>query len=133
MINSLSELNRLRSAPNLSSHQTAKLYLELSKSLDIADWFTVGIMAKSEAVAISTLRGVENHLNWAKMKLIETPNKDGPVYLKANQKTGNIHIRIETGLGEGILLGCHYNNDEKNVDVIGPLPLNFFCFKNQLS
>ena len=110
----------------LNTHQRAKLYLELSKSIECSDWFTVGIMAESENIAISTLRGVENHLNWAAMKLIETPNKDGPVYLKANQKTGNIHIRIETGLGEGILLGCHYFNDEQNVEVIGPLPLNFF-------
>ena len=60
------------------------------------------------------------------MKLAATPKQDGPVYLKANQKTGDIHIRVENGLGEGILLGCHYSNDEQNVDVIGPLPLNFF-------
>ena len=63
MITSLSDLNKLRSAPDLNPHETAKLYLELSKSIDCADWFTVGIMAKSETIAISTLRDLENHLN----------------------------------------------------------------------
>ena len=130
MINSLVDLNKLRSAPDLNIKEKAKLSLELSKYIEDTDWFTVGIMSKSEAIAISTLRGIENYLNWTKMKLITTPNKEGAVYLKANQKTGDIHVRLEDGLGEGILLGCHYYNDEKNVNVIGPLPLNFFYSSN---
>ncbi len=130
VINSLKDLNLLRSAPDLNTHQQEKLLIELSQAISNSDWFTIGIMAKSEAIAISTLREMENNLNWTKMKVVTNPKEDGPVYLKANQRTGDIHIRIESGLGEGILLGCHYYDDEKNVEVIGPLPLTFFKSKN---
>ena len=59
-------------------------------------------------------------------KIKENPNKDGPVFLKANQKTGDIHIRIEYGLGEGILLSCQQEEEKKNTSTFGPFPLNFF-------
>ncbi len=129
-IHSLNDLNKLRSAPDLNINQKEKLFLELSKFIDNADWFTVGIMADSENSALLILRNIEKFLNWEKMNLITNPTQNGPVYLKANQKTGGIHIRFEEGLGEGILIGCHYLNDEQNVEVIGPLPLNFFNSKN---
>ncbi len=129
-INSLKDLNSFRSAPELNESQKAKLSLELSKYIEEGNWFTVGIMAKSGSIAISVLREIETYFNWSKMKLVNGLNQNGPVYLKANQNTGDIHIRIEHGLGEGILLGCHSINDEQNVDVLGPLPLNFFCSKN---
>ena len=125
-ISSLSDLNLFRSAPDLEINQKKKLYLELSKRIENTDWFTIGIMAPSKSSAISTLREIENQLAWVSMNIITSPDKDGPVYLKANQKTGDIHIRIEPGLGKGILLGCHFFNDEQNVEVIGPLPLDFF-------
>ena len=47
------------------------------------------------------------------MKCITLPNSHGPIFLKANQKTGEIHARIEHGLGEGILISCH--NDDNSL------------------
>ncbi len=129
-INALKDLNRLRSAPELNANQKAKLSLELSKYIEKGNWFTIGIMAKSESIAISALREIESYFNWSKMKIVTDLKQSGPVYLKANQNTGDIHIRIEHGLGEGILIGCHYLNDNQNVEVLGPFPLKFFYSKN---
>ena len=51
---------------------------------------------------------------------------DGGVFLKANQKTGNVFVRSENGLGEGILITCQYDEDTKESNTFGPLPLDFF-------
>ena len=48
------------------------------------------------------------------------------VFLKGNEKTGNVYVRSEHGLGEGILLTCQYDEDSKESSTFGPLPLNFF-------
>ena len=50
----------------------------------------------------------------------------GSVFLKANQKTGNVLIRSENGLGEGILITCQYDNNASEANTFGPLPLDFF-------
>ena len=47
-------------------------------------------------------------------------------FLKANQKTGNVFVRSENGLGEGILITCQYDEGVKESNTFGPLPLNFF-------
>ena len=60
------------------------------------------------------------------MKCISFPRSEGPVFLKANQKTGEIHARIEHGLGEGILISSHTHDNSLNARTIGPLPLDFF-------
>ena len=60
------------------------------------------------------------------MKCITLPSADGPIFLKANQKTGEIHARIENGLGEGILISCQNNDDSLATKTIGPFPLDFF-------
>ena len=51
---------------------------------------------------------------------------DGGVFLKANQKTGNVFVRSEDGLGEGILITCQHDEDVKESNTFGPLPLDFF-------
>ena len=51
---------------------------------------------------------------------------DGSVFLKGNQKTGNVYMRSENGLGEGILLTCQYEKDSEESFTYGPLPLGFF-------
>ena len=51
---------------------------------------------------------------------------DGSVFLKGNQKTGNVFIRSENGLGEGILITCQYDKDAKESNTFGPLPIDFF-------
>ena len=42
------------------------------------------------------------------------------------QKTGNVYIRSENGLGEGILITCQYDEKFKESSTFGPLPLDFF-------
>ena len=59
-----------------------------------ADWFTVGIIASSSNLAISNLRQMESFFNWPPMKIVSKPHEDGPVFLKANQKTNSVYIRI---------------------------------------
>ena len=125
-IKSLKDLKILRTAPILDINQTRILREELERNMNMADWFTVGIMASSESKAIKTLRNIEVYFAWETMKLASRENRDGPVFLKANQKTGDVHIRIEYGLGEGILLGCQNNQFNQQADTFGPFPLDFF-------
>jgi len=130
----LKSLNKLRSAPELDSLESKFLKEELLTYMEIADWFTIGIMSPSSTLAISILREMELIFNWPKMILDNDISLDGPVFLKANQNTLDIHIRIEYGLGEGILLSCQYYEEKKDTDTFGPLPLNFFSenFNNEL-
>ncbi|MFL0732696.1 MAG: DUF1824 family protein [Prochlorococcus sp.] len=39
-------------------------------------------------------------------------------------------MRIEYGLGEGVLISCQHNNEEKEADTLGPFPLDFFKIKD---
>ena len=125
-ISSLKELTRLRSAPVLDQFQIKKLKTELYTFVEDADWFTVGIMANSIESSILAIRELEGFFSWKAMKILIEPNADGPVFLKANQKSGNIYIRVEHGLGNGILLTCQKDNNEEPSITIGPLPLDFF-------
>ncbi len=125
-ISSLADLTKIRSAPVLNKEQKQKLLNQLDSYITDADWFTVGIMASSSSQAIDVLRELEKFFNWSAMKIDKETQADGPVFLKANQKTGSVHIRIEYGLGEGVLLGCQYNDERKDADTFGPFPLNLF-------
>ena len=129
-INSLNDLRKIRSAPMLDINQEKRLLKELSSYMDDADWFTVGIMAPSCMHAIFVLKEMESLFSWSPMKVATKPQEDGPVFLKANQNTGDVHIRIEYGLGEGVLLSCQYNKDQKIANTFGPFPLNIFKAKN---
>ena len=57
---------------------------------------------------------------------LDSLHADGSVFLKGNQKTGNVYMRSENGLGEGILLTCQYEKDSEESFTYGPLPLGFF-------
>ncbi len=129
-INSLKDLNLLRSAPVLNSKQIQILSYQLSTQMALADWFTIGIMAPSKVKAILTIREIEEFFKWEKMTIAFEPEAEGPVFLKANQKTGDIYIRIEYGLGEGILVTCQNNEKDKSSETLGPFPLNFFKILN---
>lgn len=87
-------------------------------------------MAPSSEVAIKVIREIESFFSWSKMNLATKPNDAGPVFLKANQNTGDIHIRIEHGLGEGILMSCQHLDEQKDADTFGPFPLDFFKENN---
>ena len=125
-INSLFDLNSLRSAPQLSERQRKKLREELEVNIDNSDWITIGIMAPSAFKAIEALKSISKKYSSIEFKNLESLNPMGSVFLKGNQKTGNVFIRSENGLGEGILLTCQYDHDSKESSTFGPLPLDFF-------
>ena len=60
------------------------------------------------------------------MTVVASTEEEGPVFLKANQQGGLIRIRIEHGLGEGILISGHGNDENTPSTTWGPLPLDFF-------
>ena len=125
-INNLLDLNSFRSAPQLSKKQIKKLSEELEYNIKNADWITIGIMAPSDFDAISSLQSISKKYSSIKFKDLRSLQASGSVFLKGNQKTGNVFIRSEKGLGEGILLTCQYDEDSKESDTYGPLPLDFF-------
>ena len=125
-INKLVDLNSLRTAPQLSNSQVRILIKELEENIFNADWITIGIMATSDIKAIRALRTISNKYSTIKFLNLDTLHADGCVFLKANQKTGNVLIRTENGLGEGILLTCQCNEDSHGSNTFGPLPLDFF-------
>ena len=125
-ISKLADLDKLRSAPILNKNQSRELYNELRPIIDESDWVTIGIMSPSLKKGIKAIRSLERKLEYNEMKCITLPVTDGPIFLKANQKTGEIHARIEYGLGEGILISCQNNGNSLISKTIGPLPLDFF-------
>ena len=126
VINNLVDLESLRSAPNLSKDQITKLSEELELKIISADWVTIGIMASSDYEAIRTLNSISKKYSSIKFTDLDSLHADGSVFLKANQKTGNVFIRSENGLGEGVLLTCQYDIDSLESLTYGPLPLDFF-------
>ena len=83
-------------------------------------------MAPSDNKAIESLESISKKYSSIKFGNLSSLHADGSVFLKGNQKTGNVFIRSENGLGEGILLTCQYENDSKESSTFGPLPLDFF-------
>ena len=125
-ISKLIDLNNLRSAPKLNKIQTKKLHNELEPNIIGADWITIGIMAPSDFEAVIALRSIVKKYSSIKFLDLESLKAPGRVFLKGNQKTGNVFIRSENGLGEGILLTCQYNQDSTESNTFGPFPLDFF-------
>ena len=125
-INKLVDLNVLRTAPQLSNSQVKKILEELEANIFNADWITIGIMAPSDTKAIEALQSITERYSSIKFVNLESLHADGSVFLKGNQKTGNVFIRSENGLGEGILLTIQYDNQSKESSTFGPLPLDFF-------
>ena len=125
-INCLDDLNNLRSATQLRESQIKKLLKELEQNIKNADWITIGIMAPSENKAIKTLQTITKKYSTIKFRDLDCLHANGSVFLKGNQKTGNVYIRPENGLGEGILLTCQYDEVSEVSSTFGPLPLDFF-------
>jgi len=125
-INKLVDLNNLRTAPQLSYIQEKKLLEELELNIFNADWITIGIMAPSDNKAIEALQSISKKYSSIKFSNLGSLQADGSVFLKANQKTGNVFVRSENGLGEGILITCQYDEDAKKSNTFGPLPLDLF-------
>ena len=125
-INKLVDLNSLRTAPLLSSRQIKKLSEELETNIFNADWITIGIMAPCDTKAIEAVQSISKKYSSIKFGNLDSLHADGSVFLKGNQKTGNVYMRSENGLGEGILLTCQYEKDSEESFTYGPLPLGFF-------
>ena len=83
-------------------------------------------MASSAFEAVEALKSISKKYISIKFRELDSLHADGSVFLKGNQKTGNVFIRSENGLGEGILLTCQYDRDSKDSLTYGPFPLNFF-------
>ena len=125
-INKLVDLNVLRTAPRLSNFQVKKISEELEAYICNADWITIGIMAPCDTKAIEALHSITEKYSSIKFVNLDSLHADGSVFLKGNQKTGNVFIRSENGLGEGILLTCQYDDASKESSTFGPFPLDFF-------
>ena len=125
-INTLADFNLLRTAPQLTNIQVKKLLEELNANIINADWITIGIMAPCDTKAIEVLKSITEKYSSIKFEGLRSLHASGSVFLKGNQKTGNVFIRSENGLGEGILLTCQYDHESKESITVGPLPLDFF-------
>ena len=125
-INKLVDLNNFRTAPQLNDIQEKKLFEELEANILNADWITIGIMAPSDNRAIEALLTISKKYSSIKFGNLGSLHADGGVFLKANQKTSNVFVRSENGLGEGILITCQYDEDAGESNTFGPLPLDFF-------
>ena len=127
-INKLVDLNNLRTAPQLRNSEVKKLFEELEAKILNADWLTIGIMAPCDVKAIEALISISKKYSSIKFGNLETLHADGSVFLKGNQKTGNVYVRSENSLGEGILITCQYDQDAEESNTFGPLPLDFFTY-----
>ena len=125
-ITSLFDLNSLRTAPQLSNNVGRNLLEELETNIFNADWITIGIMALCDKKAIEILQSISKKYSSIEFGNLDSLHADGSVFLKANQKTGNVFVRSENGLGEGILITCQYDEDSEESNTFGPLPLDFF-------
>ena len=125
-INELLDLNKYKTAPILNLSQIQKLSKELDSELRKSDWITIGVMAKSDNEAKNALRMFVQKYPFMNFKDFEKLKATGNVFMKGNQKTGEVYIRSEYGLGEGILLTCQYNDPSQNSLTYGPFPLCFF-------
>ena len=125
-IKKLVDLNNLRTAPKLSNRQVKKLIEELEANFLNTDWITIGIMAPSDNRALEALRSISKKYSSIKFGNLNSLHANGSVFLKGNQKTGNVYVRSENGLGEGILITCQYDEDSQESNTFGPLPLDFF-------
>ncbi len=125
-INNLGDLNHLRSAPILNKTDSLRILNQIDEKISNSDWITIGIMAKNDEDAKKALNSIIQKYNFKSFKIFDEVNAIGNVFLKANQKTGEVYIRSENGLGEGILLTCQYDDLSKYSQTYGPFPLNLF-------
>jgi len=125
-IKHLTDLNNYKTAPILDLNQIQKLSKELDSAIRSSDWITIGVMAKSDNEAKNALRTFLQKYSYVSFNEYEKLKAIGNVFMKGNQKTGEVYIRSEYGLGEGILLTCQNDDPSKNSITYGPFPLNFF-------
>ena len=129
-INELIDLNNYKTAPILDAYQSQKLFRELDMKIQNSDWLTIGVMAKSDEEAKNAVRTLLKKYSFMRFNDLEILKASGNVFIKGNQKTGEVYIRSEYGLGEGILITCQYDDPLQDSRTYGPFPLSFFSDKN---
>ena len=129
-INELIDLNNYKTAPSLDFNQIQKLSKQLDNEISNSDWLTIGIMARSDHDAKNALRTFLQKYSSISLNDFEKLKAIGNVFMKGNQKTGEVYIRSEYGIGEGILLTCQYDDTSRNSLTYGPFPLSFFAIKD---
>ncbi|MFM7267517.1 MAG: DUF1824 family protein [Cyanobium sp.] len=135
-ISCLDDLRRLRQTPPLDSAQRLALRAELEQQMASCAWFTIGVMAPSEAEAITVLQRWEQALGWVPLAPASAPepagaegatNAGGGVFLKGHQRNGSFWLRREAGLAEGVLISGHHDSDQPDLgDTWGPLPSDLY-------
>tara|TARA_Y100000589_G_scaffold177741_1_gene168420 strand:+ start:223 stop:612 length:390 start_codon:yes stop_codon:yes gene_type:complete len=125
-IKQLADLNKYKTAPVLDSSQSKRLSMELDSKLEESDWITIGVMARSDLEAKIALRNFIQKYSLICFKDFDDLKAMGHVFMKGNQKSGEVYIRSEYGLGEGILITCQYDDLSQNSITYGPFPLSFF-------
>ena len=128
-INELIDLNKYKTAPILDLNQIQKLSRELDFEIRNSDWITIGVMAKSDNEAKNAFKMFIQKYSYIHFDDFEKLKAMGNVFMKGNQKTGEVYMRSEYGIGEGILLTCQYNDPLRNSSTYGPFPLSFFMTK----
>ena len=134
----LDSLRGLRSAPSLDPSQRQDLRQALRERLGSCQWFTLGVMAPDRESAVTCLRSLEAAQGWSPLQEVSDTErngedvghgvaKDGPVFLKGNQRNGGFRVRQEGGLGEGLLITGHNPDAPEAEDTWGPLPLDLFA------
>lgn len=123
----LADLRGHRSAPELTAQQRRLLQEELRLKVGACEWCTIGVMAPGGAAAWAALRSFEQALGWAPLASIEGEVTGLSVFLKGHQRTGQVWLREEGGLGEGVLVTGHSASNPEAEDTWGPLPLDFFA------
>lgn len=123
----LSDLRGHRTAPPLTGPQRRQLQEELLQRVAACEWCTIGVMAPDRRAAWAALRSFEQALCWPPLGAPEQEEGiEGPVFLKGHQRTGQVVLREEAGLGQGVLLTGHCASNPDLEDTWGPLPLDFF-------
>ena len=79
----------------------------------------------SKIQSLNILKSISKKYPTINFGNVDSLNAAGSVFLKGNQKTGNVFVRSENGLGEGILITCQHDDVEES-NTFGPLPLDFF-------
>ena len=125
-IKKLDDLKNYKTAPLLDLNLSKKLARELDPKIVNSDWITIGVMAKSDVEAKIALRSFIQKYPFINFKDFENLHAIGNVFMKGNQKTGEVYVRSEYGLGEGILLTCQCNDPSQSSITYGPFPLSFF-------
>jgi hypothetical protein len=123
----LDDLRGFRGAPPLTPAQRLRLQAELRQRLAACDWFTIGVMAPSSGAAWQALRSYERALGWPPLASPNAEEASGPVFLKGHQRNGTVRLREEAGLGEGVLISGHSDDNPAVEDTWGPLPLDLLA------